>query len=457
MNTVNSSILNTINNSFAFVQDKFQNIVENSFILRKIDAIIFAFISLVLISSLFLPSEMIGLVACVVIGLTVFKLFLIKGQNINLAVCNVWIFGFIAFSIYSVANSTEPSLSLYGFTKTLIYMGFYFSLIQFFRYNKDKFLPVIYLIGILVSIEAVIGLFQNTLGLENISTWQDTSYVNPEDVLSRVYGTLQPYNPNLLAGYMISGFSAILAFIFVSLNNKKYQSVILGCVLALLSCLTIFFTGCRGAYVALFAIFIGVVLASWQVIFKECLFGEKLKSYWKYVVSSVGGAVVLVMVCTPAILKRILSIFILREDSSTSFRMNVYKSSLQMFQDNWLLGIGTGNKTFREVYGLYMVSGFDALSSYNVFLEIAVESGIFALIAYVGFLFVLLKNAVLDFINSKEILTKILIFTTAISVVGIMVHGLFDTIYFRPQVQFVFWTMVSILVVILQNKEEQEG
>ena len=56
-----------------------------------------------------------------------------------------------------------------------------------------------------------------------------------------------------------------------------------------------------------------------------------------------------------------------------------------MFKDNWLLGIGVGNKNFREIYGLYMKTGFDALSAYNIYLETAVESGIFALIAFLGF------------------------------------------------------------------------
>ena len=67
------------------------------------------------------------------------------------------------------------------------------------------------------------------------------------------------------------------------------------------------------------------------------------------------GLVVAIFVFVPSILKRLLSIFVLREDSSTSFRMNVYNSSISMFKDNWLMGIGTGNKTFREIYGLYMV------------------------------------------------------------------------------------------------------
>ena len=89
-----------------------------------------------------------------------------------------------------------------------------------------------------------------------------------------------------------------------------------------------------------------------------------------------------------------MSIFAMRNDSSNSFRFNVYNSAIQMFKDNWLLGIGVGNKNFREIYGLYMKTGFDALSAYNIYLEIAVESGIFALIAFLGFLFTLIKRAI---------------------------------------------------------------
>jgi len=38
-------------------------------------------------------------------------------------------------------------------------------------------------------------------------------------------------------------------------------------------------------------------------------------------------------------------------------------------KDNFLIGIGTGNTTFRLVYGLYMVTGFDALGAYNIYLD----------------------------------------------------------------------------------------
>lgn len=41
-----------------------------------------------------------------------------------------------------------------------------------------------------------------------------------------------------------------------------------------------------------------------------------------------------------------------------------------MFKDNWWIGVGPGNTAFRLAYGLYMKSGFDALGTYCVPLEV---------------------------------------------------------------------------------------
>lgn len=456
MKILNSLFVDTVNSKLAALQERVQRFSNDSLIIKNLDNIIFFFILTVLFSSLFLPSEMIGLTACIVIGLTLIKFLLIKGQDIKLASCNLFILIFLGISFISVINSSLYFKSLYGFSKTLIYIGYYFSVIQYLRFNKDKILPIIYFIGALACFEGLVGIIQNNIGLANISTWQDTSYVNPEDVLSRVYGTLKPYNPNLLAGYLIAAFPCVLAFVFNNACSKKFKSSIISAVLAGITALTLFFTGCRGAYIALFTMFLAIVWGSWQIVYKNDTFGENCKRYWKYIVSGIAGIIAAGIFIVPGVLKRILSIFILRQDSSTSFRMNVYHSSIQMFQDNWLLGIGTGNKTFREIYGLYMMSGFDALSTYCVFLEIAVESGIFALIAYIAFLWILLSNSVKAFIVSKDTTFKIIVFTAAVSITAVMVHGCFDTIYFRPQVQFVFWMMAAILTVLLQDKEIAE-
>ena len=141
----------------------------------------------------------------------------------------------------------------------------------------------------------------------------------------------------------------------------------------------------------------------------------------------------------------------MRNDSSNSFRFNVYHSSLQMFQDNWLLGIGVGNKNFREIYGLYMRTGFDALSAYNIYLEIAVESGIFALISFLGFLGILIKKAISFIMNSENIEKVLFVSISLVSILAVCFHGFVDTIFFRPQLQFVFWTFVAVISVNIEK------
>ena len=153
------------------------------------------------------------------------------------------------------------------------------------------------------------------------------------------------------------------------------------------------------------------------------------------------------MISVSSVRARIFSIFALRNDSSNSFRFNVYHSCIDMFKDNWLLGIGVGNQNFREIYGLYMKTGFDALSAYNIYLETAVESGIFALIAFLGFIGVNLSRAV-RYIYRKRNINAIYLLIAVTSISGMLIHGFVDTVFFRPQLQFIFWIMVGIIRVI---------
>ena len=117
------------------------------------------------------------------------------------------------------------------------------------------------------------------------------------------------------------------------------------------------------------------------------------KKLFLFLSGILSACVTLFILSITSLRARVFSIFAMRSDSSNSFRFNVYNSCIDMFKDNWILGIGVGNQNFREIYGLYMKTGFDALSAYNIYLETAVESGIFALIAFIGFLGILIAKA----------------------------------------------------------------
>lgn len=429
------------------IQDKFEYLYDNSIFLQNIDKFILGSVLLVFVSSTFMPSDEIGFIALVAIFLTLIKLLVKKGEKFTFNLFEIFLVAYFMFVVISLAGSSLFMLSLKGFFKTLTYIGFYFSVAHYLKNNLSKLPLIVFTIAFCTGFESIAAFLQNFAHVEAISTWQDVSNLNPEEIMTRVYGTLKPFNPNLLGGYFVAGIPSLLAMCAYYIYEKKFKRAYLALAVSIMAILALFFTGCRGAYLALLLILGCTFLVSAKFFWKN---------YKKIYMMLVGGMFTIfttAMLFVASLRARFLSIFAMRNDSSNSFRFNVYQSSLEMFRDNWLLGIGVGNKNFREIYGLYMKTGFDALSAYNIFLEIAVESGIFALIAFVGFLVVYVKDAIKTILTSLDVKKIIFVATALISVLAVIFHGFVDTVFFRPQIQFLFWTMVAIVSAELNIKE----
>ncbi len=393
-----------------------------------------------------MPTDFIGLLALVFAFGCLFKVLVKSGETAELSTINKILILYLLIVIISLMGSSYFMLSLKGILKTFVYIAFYFASVYFLSENRKKIIPLVVITTGIMGIESIIAIMQNVSHIEAIATWQDTTNVSdPTQIISRAYGTLQPYNPNLLAGYLIAGISFIFSYIGIAVFNKDKKTAIIGASVFLLTFLAIFATGCRGAYLGLFA-FIAVCFIAFLFILKK-KFGSfnKIKTKYKAMLSAFLAFCASVVLFVPSINQRILSIFTLRKDSSISFRMNVYEACYQMFLDNKFLGIGVGNKNFREIYGLYMKTGFDALGAYSVPLEIAVESGIFALVSFVAFLAAIIYKIV-KYVTFKGAhpVHKILVFSTLLTIIATMSHGLFDTVFFRPQIQILFWLSIAI-------------
>ena len=430
-----------INSILSIFQAILKPIYERSFVLQNLDWLIFTNIILVIISSVFAPSDSIGYFAIFAIVLTIVKLLTKNGEKFEPGLADKFLLVYFVFVLISVAGSSLLYLSIKGFFKTLVYLGFYISVVNFFKENKDKIKYIFIIIALCVSYETVIAFLQNIGAVQEISGWQDMSRLNPEEVMTRVYGTIKPYNPNLFGGYMLSAVPAFIALPFI---NKKLN--IFAIPFGLMSLFAIVLTGCRGAYIGLF-----FELSILTIIIYKLLKSDLKKIFVSFVSFLIAGLSLLIL-STSALRARILSIFVMRDDSSNSFRFNVYNSCLNMFKDNWLLGIGCGNQNFREIYGLYMKTGFDALSAYNIYLETAVESGLFALIAFLCFLGVNIYKAA-RFIFVSNTLDRIFVLAATVSIAGMLTHGFVDTVFFRPQIQFIFWIMIGIIKVCTSTKK----
>ncbi|MBR1908172.1 O-antigen ligase family protein [bacterium] len=405
--------------------------------------IILFFIILTLLSTLYCSTDAIGFLALIVIFLSAVKLFIQKDSIVKINSIDTALLIYFIFVVISLAGSTLFYLSLKGFLKTCTYLGFYLTIVHFLNSNRNKINTILLTIAGIVSFESIYAVFQNTIPTNTNLTWQDVSYLRPEEVMTRVYGTLQPYNPNLLAGFLIVCIPVVYGICAKFLVKKHYKSGIIALIFSVICSWAIICTGCRGAYLALLAILGGIILISAKFLW------QNYKKIYIAVIGVICSISALAILSLQSIRMRFLSIFIMRQDSSNSFRFNVYQASWKMFTDNWLLGIGCGNQNFREIYGLYMKTGFDALSCYNIFLEIAVESGIFALLAFIAFLYIMLSKGIRFVLHSNNIYDVILMSAGLLSIIGVMVHGFVDTVFFRPQIQIIFWIMCAVLRVKL--------
>ena len=197
------------NGILKFTQSKTKFLYENSLFLQNIDKLIFLSIIFVFLASTCMSSDVIGFIALITVFLTFVKILTKPDQTISVKTFELWLLIYFMLVIVSLAGSTLFHLSLKGFFKTFTYMTFYFSMVQYLKENKSKIPYILGTIGLSISFEAVVGFLQNFAHVEEISTWQDVSKLNPEEVMTRVYGTLKPYNPNLLGGYFVAGIPAL--------------------------------------------------------------------------------------------------------------------------------------------------------------------------------------------------------------------------------------------------------
>ena len=225
------------------IQTYTKSLYNRSFVLQNIDKLIGVNIFLVIFTSTFAQSDNIGYFAIFAILLTIIKLFTKTGEQFDLTIGDKFLLVYFLFVIISVAGSSLFFLSLKGFFKTLTYIGFYVSVIHYFKNNKKIIKLIFIAYALCACYETIFAFMQNIGAVEEISGWQDMSHLNPEEVMTRVYGTLKPYNPNLFGGYMLS---VIPAFITLPFINKKLLP--LSVIAGILSLIAMVLTGCRGAY-----------------------------------------------------------------------------------------------------------------------------------------------------------------------------------------------------------------
>lgn len=373
---------------------------------------------------------------------------------------------YLAANIVATFSSHYFQPSLKGLFKVCVYIGSYFLFTAVLAGSLKRKLTVLAMALACGCGLSLYGFYQYKIGVAPLATWEDPTV---ESTGTRIFATLD--NPNLLAGLLVplatigvglglgffsqfrsmgAGGTPVFSVGKIPIGKPQLLLLALAGLAAggMISVATIL-TQSRGGYAGL-AAGLGVIL----YIGCAYLWAHKRKLRPLVIAAALslvcGSAAMVTFV--PALNQRVQSMFAGSEHSSNAYRMKVYASSAKMFKDNWWIGTGPGNETFRQAYGLYMVSTFDALGTYCVPLEVAVEAGVPGLLAFLAMLSCALARTHLKFWNPEKshnggnMISRWLAATMAAALVGLMVHGLVDTVFYRPQVHFLFWLILAVIV-----------
>ena len=131
---------------------------------------------------------------------------------------------------------------------------------------------------------------------------------------------------------------------------------------------------------------------------------------------------------------------IFSERSSLSSRMMIWKSSALMIKNNFVFGIGPGNfeNTYLE-YQKYFPPYLEwaVPQPHNLYLAFWLQSGIIGLTGFFILIFSWLKKTTKNSAN--------LLCAASLGVIlCILIHGIFDTTYWKNDLSFVFWIFFSM-------------
>lgn len=329
--------------------------------------------------------------------------------------------GFLAVYLIASLNSFAMINSLSIFAIYLVFMLFYFVVINTARTKKQLFsaLTVFAVSGVIV---CLYGIAQYVFGWDASAAWIDDEMFS--DIKMRVYSTLE--NPNVLGEYILLVLPICAALMW---QKPKTLSKLV------------------------FAVFTGVLLVTLILTFSRgCWIGAMVIAglFVTFVCGKIWGLALIAlpfvpMVLPESIINRFLSVGDMK-DSSTSYRVYIWMGSLAMVKDFWASGIGPGTEAFKAVYPFYSYSGIVAPHSHNMFLQILVESGIVGIGVFLTTLFMFGKTMIDGYqaTEKKGSALGTMIVAICTGVIGFAVQGMFDNCFYNYRVFLIFWFTLAL-------------
>ena len=344
---------------------------------------------------------------------------------------DVAILVFLAFLIFGGVVAVSED----GFPRMLLmvcFMGMYFVIKNLISSPAmvKRCLHALVWSSLFVSVS---GIYQNYFG--DLSTeWQDMT------VFSEIKGRVVSFfeNPNVLGEFLILIFPITIALMVTS--NRSYERFFMFAA-AMLNGWCLILTWSRGAWIGCIAAMVLFLFVSGKHFFTAAL----LSLPW------IGT--VLYLKNDALVLKRLTDF----TDSSTAYRVGIWRGVLRMLEDFWVCGIGVGEEAFRKIYPMYALAGIEvAPHAHNLYLQIAVEMGMFALLVFLAFIFLYAQFSFSFCKSSMSRSNRKLCLGIFCGVLAFLIQGLTDYVWYNYRIFLLFWMIVGLGVAHVFTAKDTE-
>jgi len=241
-------------------------------------------------------------------------------------------------------------------------------------------------------------------------------------------GRLQAFfnSPNYLAMYLSP---AVIIAIYLLGESRKQKTRLRSIYISLaIISLALFFTYSYAAWVSVI-----VSLIFFTVISK--------KPGRRYLIAILLGIILVLFFQKNS--EKFISLLSLDERSSLASRVMIWRSAEKLIEDNWLFGIGPGNfqadyLQYQKYYPPYLE--WSVPHPHSLYLAFWLYSGILGLTG----LLILIYLAVARLWKNKR--REIVSLASLSIVIYFLIHGVFDTTYFKNDLAVVFWLAYLTLI-----------
>ena len=277
------------------------------------------------------------------------------------------------------------------------------------------------------------GIYQNYFG-EISSTWHDVAVFSA--IHGRVVSTFG--NPNVLGEFLILIFPIMLGLMT---SAKKANTRFFLFISAIMSCWCLVFTWSRGAWIGCIVAVAVFLCVSSKYFFTAGIFSLPIVSIFAF------------LRWDSPIVQRLTNF----KDSSTSYRVNIWRGVIRMLEDIGFFGIGIGESAFGKVYPIYAPAGVEAAPhSHNLYLQITVEMGIFALIFFLIFILMFTQFSLSFCKNTLNRSNKSICIGIFSGILAFLIQGLTDYVWYNYRIFLLFWIVIGLGVAHVYTAKDAE-